>query len=88
MGNLCGKEESTLPASAGHVLGSTPASSTNARVPAAARPKAKNSNKPKVTGPGRTLGPSSLGSRDGEQPQPIPADARMAAALAAEVRTI
>lgn len=69
MGNLCGKEGSAPPAPAGHVLGSAPA---------AARQKAKNPKVPKVTGPGRTLGASDLG-------QSTPADARAAAALAAEV---
>lgn len=77
MGNLCGKEGSASPAPVGHVLGSAPAAAT--------RQKAKNPKKPKVTGPGRTLGASgSNPSRDGE-PQSTLTDARAAAALAAEV---
>lgn len=77
MGNLCGKEGSASPTPAGNVLGSAPA---------AARQKTKNPKKPKVTGPGRTLGASGSGpGRDGES-QSTPTDARAAAALAAEVR--
>lgn len=76
MGNLCGKEGSS-PAPAGHVLGSAPAT---------ARQKTKNPKKPKVTGPGRTLGASGSGpGRDGASESTPPADARAAAAAAAEV---
>lgn len=76
MGNLCGKEESASPAPTGHVLGSAPV---------AVRQKAKNPKKPKVTGPGRTLGASDSSPGHDGKPQSTPVDARAAAALAAEV---
>lgn len=76
MGNLCGKEGPASPAPTGHVLGSAPV---------AARQKAKNPKKPKVTGPGRTLGASDSGPGHDGKPQSTPVDARAAAALAAEV---
>lgn len=76
MGNLCGKEGPVSPAPTGHVLGSAPV---------AARQKAKNPKKPKVTGPGRTLGASDSGPGHDGKPQSTPVDARAAAALAAEV---
>ncbi|KAH0607177.1 uncharacterized protein H6S33_003165 [Morchella sextelata] len=88
MGNLCGKETSTSTAPPGRVLGSAPAtlSSTNAHTPAAAS-RPKNPRKPKVTGPGRTLGDASVNSEQssGSAASPPP-DARTAAALAAEKR--
>lgn len=91
MGNLCGKEESASAAPPGRVLGSAPASSKNTQTPA----KAKNPRKPKVTGPGRTLGSGSSPTGtsatvggDGEQPQSVLTDPRTAARLAAEVRII
>ncbi|KAI5847857.1 hypothetical protein DFP73DRAFT_525267 [Morchella snyderi] len=88
MGNLCGKETSTSTAPPGRVLGSAPAtlSSTNAHTATtASRPK--NPRKPKVTGPGRTLGDASVRSEEssGSAASPPP-DARTAAALAAEKR--
>lgn len=75
MGSLCGKEST----SSGHVPGPTLVSSRTSLLPDFM------SKKPKVGGPGRTLGGSSTGSNevDGEQSPPV--NARVAAALAAEV---
>ncbi|ORY13701.1 hypothetical protein BCR34DRAFT_561547 [Clohesyomyces aquaticus] len=80
MGNLCGKQSKDDNfAGPGRTLGAAPPPSTNAKasVPArVANPEGGASAKPKVTGPGRTVGG---GSQIGE-------DARAAAAAAAERR--
>lgn len=79
MGSLCGKESP----SSERVPGSTSASSRTSLLPGFI------SKKPKVGGPGRTLGGSSAGGyhgiegTDGEESGRV--DARAAAALAAEV---
>ncbi|KAF8440160.1 hypothetical protein BGX38DRAFT_1261757 [Terfezia claveryi] len=91
MGNICGKASDPDTPSAGRRLGSGPtttgASSTYGGAlnqnPTAPIPTAhkKSSSKPKVTGPGRTVGESvSSGGEDSVR------DAREAAARAAEAR--
>lgn len=76
MGNLCGKSSKDENfQGAGRTLGSAPAPATKASIPAGV---ANEAAKPKVTGPGRTVGGSS--SSGGAS------DPRAAAAAAAEVR--
>lgn len=75
MGNLCGKESKDNFTGPGRVLGSAPPPSNNAK---ASVPAKIASSKPKVGGPGRTVG-------GGERAEDDP---RSAAAAAAEVRSM
>jgi hypothetical protein len=80
MGNLCGKssKEDNFHG-AGRTLESAPAPATKASIPARVANAGGSSAKPKVTGPGRTVG--GAGGSDGAD------DPRTAAAAAAEVRS-
>jgi len=76
MGNLCGKESSSFD-TPGQVLGSAPnPPSSSAQIPPAGKP----SQKPKISGKGKTLGSPPAAGEGSAAP-----DARAAAARAAEV---
>ncbi|KAJ4354483.1 uncharacterized protein N0V89_006220 [Didymosphaeria variabile] len=81
MGNLCGKssKEDNFQG-AGRTLASAPTPATKASIPASAVSAGGPSAKPKVTGPGRTVG--GAGGSDGAE------DPKAAAAAAAEVRSV